>query len=132
MDKKNLINKFKEVKKIQNENTLRVNLYGYLSEIILSTELFKSNKDLPEFFEFISIAHREYLYSNRTSLIAMTIRKLQKMDLKNLMVLQSRTMDFLYKHGDINDDNYELESTKRSNSSDDYVNDIVNKYSRGK
>ncbi|KJK32048.1 hypothetical protein MMB75_15825 [Paenibacillus sp. P2(2022)] len=130
MDKKTLFNKFKEVKKIQNENTLRVNMYGYLSEIILSTELFTSNKDLPKFFQFVSIDHKEYLYSNRTSLIAMTIRRMQRMDIKELMILQSKVMDFLFEHD--NDINEPVINSRKTNSSDDYVNDIVNKYSRGK
>ncbi|MGW8958941.1 hypothetical protein [Paenibacillus sp. NPDC055715] len=134
MDKKLLVSKFSDLEKIQNEQTLRINLYGYLSEIILSTELFRNNKELYEFFATLKIDHKDYLYSSRTLLIAMTIRKLKKMDIKRLIEIRSEAMDFLLPKVESELNNSKPTSKKGGSSrvEEDYVGEIINKYSRSK
>jgi hypothetical protein len=131
MDAKTLIKKFNDLNKIQNIDTLRINMYGYISEIILSTELFKNNKDLSPYFSSINIEHKKYLYASRTLIISMTIRKIQKMDGQELFKLQHDTLNYL-----VSKDPDSFTTPEKSNikqkKKDDYVEGIINKYSRSK
>lgn len=135
MDKKTLIKKFSNTLKVHNEETLRINLYGYLAEIILSREIFKNNKDLLQFFEELNIKHKKYLYASRTLLIAKTIREIQLKDLGELSEIRNQTLRYLSKQLEDHHKDQSKESRKADkavNKNDEYVENIIKKYSRSK
>jgi hypothetical protein len=131
MDEKTLINKFSNTIKIQNEDTLRINLFGYITEIILSKVIFKNNKDLSNFFDMLNINHKKYLYASRTLLIAKTVRIIQVMDKGELFKTRDLILKYLFQQfPECLPNNIEKTNLKSKNG--DYVDSMIKKYSRSK
>lgn len=131
MDEKTLINKFSNTIKIQNEDTLRINLYGYITEIILSKVIFKSNKDLSSFYDKLNINHKKYLYASRTLLIAKTVRIIQVMDKNELIKTRDLILEYLFEHFPESLPKH-IEKTNLKSKNEDYVDSMIKKYSRSK
>ncbi|WP_258728944.1 hypothetical protein [Bacillus atrophaeus] len=123
------LKKLNNLLQIQNEDNLKTSIYGFLSSLILSKELFKSNKDLKDFFKTLKMDHKDYVYASRTLLVAHTIRKVKKEDIKFSKTTVKNIIHFLTVET-VNEkvihNNYQLKVD------DNYVMEVINKYKRGK
>ncbi|PFB77514.1 hypothetical protein CN283_29880 [Bacillus thuringiensis] len=129
MENKQLFNKFLSLKKIKDEESLRISLYGYSSEIILSKELFTNNKELVEFISLLGLEFRDYVYASRTVVISRIIRDLQKRDMAQLEKYRDSIIEFYKNKFDF----YVLPSTSGAKNTDktgNYVKTIVERYKR--
>ncbi|MFC5558911.1 hypothetical protein ACFPN4_07265 [Ureibacillus thermophilus] len=104
-------------------NQTKMDFYSVLIPTILSTEIFKRNEDIRELVELfkVKISIKDYLYANRTALLARLIREIQECDEKNLEYnikqFRKKTLSLIEEKGLIN-------------SSE--VTEFINKYSRNK
>ncbi|ETT37531.1 hypothetical protein C161_13508 [Paenibacillus sp. FSL R5-192] len=111
--------KLLEVKKDSNQT--RMDFYGVLIPTLLSRKLFKNNKDLKELTNKFKVQTeiRDYLYDNRTALIAKLIREFEKNTKEeleyNVKLFKKIVLEMIDKTGDI---------------STNEVTHIINKYSR--
>ncbi|MRB22655.1 hypothetical protein GH839_17450 [Bacillus thuringiensis] len=129
MENKQLFNKFLSLKKIKDEESLRISLYGYSSEIILSKELFTNNKELVEFISLLGLEFRDYVYASRTVVISRIIRDLQKRDMSQLEKYRDSIIEFYKNKFDF----HVLPSTSGAKSTDksgNYVKTMVERYKR--
>lgn len=76
-------------------------IYGYITNVILSTEKFKNNIDIKEFLEnetslFLSEddKFKDYVYKTRTLILARTIRITEKREDKTLLFNEFETAFF--------------------------------------
>ncbi|MBU5351371.1 hypothetical protein KQI74_03705 [Paenibacillus barcinonensis] len=111
--------KLLEVKKDSSQT--RMDFYGVLIPTLLSRKLFKSNKDLKELTNKFKVQTeiRDYLYDNRTALIAKIIREFEKNTKEeleyNVKVFKKKVLEMIDQTGDL---------------STNEVTHIINKYSR--
>ncbi|MEH6945283.1 hypothetical protein [Bacillus sp. JJ722] len=125
-------NQILSLRKIKDVDLLKVNLYGYCSQVILSKELFNNNKELVEFIGFLNFKYREYVFASRTIVISRVIRDIEKKDVEELNILRENIITFVSHKLEI-DVTAEKENTKSKNKEDsNYAKTIIEKYRRGK
>ena len=114
-----LLKKVNSLDTRKNEEQLKLEFYSVVIGVILSTDLFKKNKDLKVLFdEFkVEIPLKDYLYDSRTALLARVIREIESSE-KEILAFNIRLVrEFM--------DSLE---TKKPNE----ITDLINKYSRNK
>lgn len=103
-----------------NVDRQKLTLYGLLTTIVLSKELFQKNKDIKLFTSAIGLDNLgEYLFKNRTALLAKVSRELEKMDNEQVKEL----IHLLKKYFD-NDD-------RKNKSNNISTDDIISRFTRG-
>lgn len=118
-----LIKRIKLIDNRSKDDVIRLELYATLISYLLSTEAFKSNKDIKEFIELLELKKelKEYVYKSRTQIVARICREIEKgereMLLHNVKVLKHHALS--------------LESDNNEKSKKNIV-DMINKYSRNK
>lgn len=86
---------------LKNTKPPKYKLIGIISEIILSTELFKNNIDTKPFLkEVLNTEFNEYVYASRTLIISRTIRFIEDCDDKNYLVYKNNLYKFVVKNID--------------------------------
>lgn len=117
---------WRRIKQLEMKNDIdqtKMDFYSVLVPTILSTDIFKRNPDIREVVELMKVKKGigDYLYDNRTALLARLIREIEKSDREDLA---------------INIDNFKMkileliEQKQLIDPSD--VTKFINKYSRNK
>lgn len=117
---------WRRIRQLEMKNDIdqtRMDFYSVLIPTILSTDIFKRNQDIREVVELMKVKKSigDYLYDNRTALLARLIREVEKNDSEELA---------------INIDNFKIkileliEQKQLIDPSD--VTKFINKYSRNK
>lgn len=117
---------WRRIKQLEMKNDVdqtKMDFYSVLVPTILSTDIFKKNQDIREVVELMKVKRRigDYLFDNRTALLARLIREIERNDSEDLAV---------------NIDNFKMkileliEQKQLIDSSD--VTKFINKYSRNK
>ncbi|WP_462392619.1 hypothetical protein [Clostridium cadaveris] len=122
-----------KIQDINNEELLRYELYSILTAILLSTEEFRSNKEIGPFLNLLNLNFKEYVMKSRTNIISRTLRNIEKADL-NTLQLYKKVLKELYtnsKDNEIKEKDIKQNKDKKQNK-DNYMSDILNKYSRNK
>ncbi|BBM18391.1 hypothetical protein G15_2056 [Enterococcus avium] len=118
ISEKLLVNEILKLDSRKNIDKLRLTMYGLLTSLILSKDLFPHNPDLRPFIDSIGLNYlKDYLFKNRTALLAKVSREIENMNdeqLKNLTI----KLKTLFK-GEVKTNN---------NNSD--LNDIISRFSR--
>ncbi|GCD83166.1 hypothetical protein [Parageobacillus thermoglucosidasius] len=129
MENKTLFEKVLQSKKIKNEHSLRMFLYGCSAQIILSKDIFVNNKELIGFTLSLGLEFRDYVYASRTTIVSRIIRELEKKNLEQLEIYRDSLLAFLSKKFE-----YSISSNKRTTNKnpDNYVKNTIEKYRRGK
>lgn len=103
----------------------KMDFYALLVPTILSTEIFDRNIDIKKLVDYFEVEKpiKDYLYDNRTALLAKLIREIERSDAKVLSYNIEVLKRFL-------DDNFKV--SQQDNI--DLVNtvNLLNKYSRNK
>ncbi|BCC45900.1 hypothetical protein bcgnr5378_22950 [Bacillus cereus] len=86
---------------LKNTKPPKYKLIGIVTQILLSTELFKNNIDTKPFLkEVFNKDFNEYVYGSRTLIIARTIKLIQKCDDKLYLVYKNNLYKFIVKNID--------------------------------
>ncbi|HFN9839553.1 TPA: hypothetical protein ACHH5J_000953 [Enterococcus faecium] len=103
---------------------LKINLYGAISYLILSKEIFKKNKDISLFLNIIDISVKDYVMKSRTLLLSRIIRELEKMDIEQLKEVYKKTLNYIFTLD-------EPESMKVKNRKKNSIDSVLKQFSRG-
>ncbi|NTM27961.1 hypothetical protein HQ710_11860 [Enterococcus faecium] len=103
---------------------LKINIYGAISYLILSKEIFKKNKDISLFLNIIDISVKDYVMKSRTLLLSRIIRELEKMDIEQLKEVYKKTLNYIFALD-------EPESMKVKNRKKNSIDSVLNQFSRG-
>ncbi|MHB9937892.1 hypothetical protein CF098_07665 [Clostridium sporogenes] len=120
MENKFIIQKIKKLSFFSNEDTVRYELYSILTSLILSEEIFKSNKEVNIFLKELGIENKEYIIKNRASMLAKTLRIINKKNMDDLRLFQNKLLNIYEKYIACNE----------KVQDDNYVKNILKKYSR--
>ncbi|MBY6757028.1 hypothetical protein HYH82_06810 [Clostridium botulinum] len=120
MENKFIIQKIKKLSFFSNEDTVRYELYSILTSLILSEEIFKSNKEVNIFLKELGIENKEYIIKNRASMLAKTLRIINKKNMYDLRLFQNKLLNIYEKYIACNE----------KVQDDNYVKNILKKYSR--
>lgn len=120
--------KINKIQDINNPDLLRYELYAILTTLILSKEEFKQNKDINEFLIYLHINFKGYILKTRTLIMAKTLRIVEKADNDNLENYKKAIVN-LYLSDKVTSD---LKVKGKDESKENYMNNILNKYSRNK
>jgi hypothetical protein len=128
MENNNIKVKIKKIQDISNPDSLRYELYAIFVSLLLSKEAFKNNKEINVFMNLFGITFKEYIMKSRTQIMAKTIRLLEKADVSSLESYKG-ILNNIYVS---NNQNNSFETKEKKQPSDNYMNNILNKYSRNK
>lgn len=95
--------KLNKILKTINENNDEIdktNLYGILTSMILSKDYVKTNAELPIFLKEFDLEFKEYVYANRTTTFSQVIRKIEKMDSKEIVKMTDNVLNVLQKNNE--------------------------------
>lgn len=120
--------RIKNLQDIKSLDLLKYELYAILTTILLSKEEFKSNKDINDFLNLFGISFREYVFQTRTLVLARTLRIVEKAEIDTLEQYKSILIEFYLKDKDDKD----LNIKDKKKLTENYMNKILNKYSRNK
>lgn len=120
-----LYEKIKKTQMITKIEHLRVEFYSIFTILILSKDLFPSNKEIAKYLKALNFEIKPYLQKTRTGMLAKTLRKINNSDDDFIISLKSSLkMTFLKSDSKSN--------TNMDNSSYNYMQDIITKYGRNK
>ncbi len=115
---------------IRDINLLRCELYGVYTSLLFSKELFKNNRDIALFLESLNIHFKDYVLKSRTIIVAKMLRKIESSDLEALSKLILKSKERVYQSsGEQEKSTRKIEHKKGDYN---YMNDMLNKYSRNK
>ncbi|PFD67329.1 hypothetical protein [Bacillus cereus] len=126
-ENKLLFNKIVSLKNIKNEGTLRIYLYGYSSEIILSKDIFPSNKELIEFITAMGLEFRDYVYASRTVVVSRIIREIEKREMQDLEAFRDNLIEYFANKFEYS---FITEKSRPKRETENYVKTIAEKYNR--
>ena len=128
-DRKIIIEKMKKIKSLKDEDQLRYEMYSFFTNLILSKEEFKFNKDIKEFLENFNMEFKKYGLDSRTLVLARTLREIEKLD-KDSLEKYKAILEKIY----LKENGESMNANKKNNikETDDYVSGILKKYSRNK
>lgn len=127
MDKKIIIKNISNIKKTDNEEETRLELYGIIVELILSKAEFPLNSDITQFLDELKIGYKPYLLKSRTSIIGKVIRTVEKKNIDELhfyLEVIERRMDIIE-----NKPKKETRNEKEKKKSN-YMSELMKKYRR--
>lgn len=119
----------KKIKSLKDEDQLRYEMYSFFTNLILSKEEFKFNKDIKEFLENFNMEFKKYVLDSRTLVLARTLREIEKLD-KDSLEKYKAILEKIY----LKENGESMNANKKNNikETDDYVSGILKKYSRNK
>ena len=119
----------KKIKSLKDEDQLRYEMYSFFTNLILSKEEFKFNKDIKEFLENFNMEFKKYGLDSRTLVLARTLREIEKLD-KDSLEKYKAILEKIY----LKENGESMNANKKNNikETDDYVSGILKKYSRNK
>lgn len=126
--KKNIKSRISKLQDINDPDIIKYELYSILTTLLLSKEEFKNNKDINGFLNSFDITFKDYVMKTRTLIMAKTLRIVEKSDSNNLQ-LYKKILKELYLKDDVENSTI---TAKNKRQAENYMNNILNKYSRNK
>lgn len=102
---------------------IRVSLYSILTTIILSKQIFKRNEDIKLLLEELNLEYKDYVYKNRTLIVAKVIRHVQKADSGELHLYIDVCKNLLFP-----DLNKKIDAPTKGNNS---IDELLRQFKRG-
>ncbi|HBG7380956.1 TPA: hypothetical protein KRD64_003586 [Clostridioides difficile] len=81
---------------IKDESILKIQLYGLVSELLLSKEFFKENSNINVLLDTLNLKYKDYVMRSRTTIVSRTIRNIEKMNYDNLVIFYKSIGEFLF------------------------------------
>lgn len=126
MDKIIINKKLSTIKNSNNIEQVRIELFGVITSILLSKELFKYNKEMVEFLQNINIVCKPYIMKSRTAILGKVIRKIEKIEIDEMKEIGEVINRMLNEFSDSLNKNVEKPEKVKKN----YMAEIMRKYSR--
>lgn len=104
------------ISSIKDIEKLRFNLYSCYTAILLSTDLFSQNIDTKPFLKKIDLDFRDYVFANRTTIVARVLRKIEYAEMEELLKLRDGAIKLVFTTN--------LDSTKNIKRHKDKMNEI--------
>lgn len=133
-----IVDKIKKLNTIKESEKLKYEMYSIFTNIILSKDELKSNKDLMIFLKYFDIGFRDYVFKSRTLTLARTLRIIEKSELdllkKYSYILNEKVQEKISKEtSDIQKEKSKKQNEKnKKDDNNEYISNILNKYSRNK
>ena len=124
----NYKNELKEIENnlIKEKESLKKNLYGLFTVLILSKRYASKNDELEQIMKLFNFEFKEYVYKSRTILISRVIRIIEKGsdedNFNRMNILNEFLKDFYKETEEISDD--EKKKKKKKNIFDDIFNQL--------
>ena len=126
MDKIIINKKLSTIKNSNNIEQVRIELFGVITSILLSKELFKYNKEMVEFLQDIDIVCKPYIMKSRTAILGKVIRKIEKIEMQEMKEIGEVINRMVNEFSDSLNENIEKPEKVKKN----YMAEIMRKYSR--
>lgn len=113
-----------KIQKTMNMEIKRSELYSIFTLIILTPNYISSNRALEGFLGELDITFKNYVFKSKTLILARTLKEINSADNEFIERLEDKLSDI-----------YNIKpykSKKNNKGSEEYLNDILKKYSRGK
>lgn len=81
---------------IKDESILKIQLYGLVSELLLSKEFFKGNSDIKVLLDTLNLKYKDYVMRSRTTIVSRIIRNIEQMNYDNLIIFYKKIGEFLF------------------------------------
>ncbi|ETJ11787.1 hypothetical protein [Staphylococcus sp. DORA_6_22] len=122
MDKDILYEKIQKIQMIAKIDSLKAEIYSIFTILILSKDIFKTNKDLSTFLISLGIEIKPYLEKNRTGMLGKTLRFINNCNEKQIIKLKKALKKEFQKE----------KIQALNNNNNNYMKFIVDKYGRNK
>ena len=122
MDKDILYEKIQKIQMIAKIDSLKAEIYSIFTILILSKDIFKTNKDLSTFLISLGIEIKPYLEKNRTGMLCKTLRFINNCNEKQIIKLKKALKKEFQKE----------KIQALNNNNNNYMKFIVDKYGRNK
>lgn len=125
---KNLILIKSYYRNIKSKNTelFRMGIYGLITKIILSKEIFKKNSDINKLLNILDLKYKKYVMRSRTNIISRVIRDIERMNKKELLLFYKNIGRFLFE--DIYKGRKPNKSTSKTNNK---LDELLSQFKRG-
>lgn len=126
--------KIEGLRKIKNPELIRFELFSILTSILLSKDVFKNNSEIVSFLSSLNIEFKEYVFKSRTLIIARVLRTVENLDESMLELYMIALENVLRRETENTEEtkNKETKQQNEKNSSNNYIEEILKKYSRNR
>lgn len=95
-----------------NPERIRYKLYPIYTNLLLNKNFFKSNNDIKDLCNYLSLTFKDYVYRSRTLLVARIIRSIERADQKDLLTYVEVAQKYIYAYNDKAEKNIKNSNTK--------------------
>lgn len=151
MEVNSLSNKINKLSTINDIELARLEIYSIVIAMILSKDIFKSNKEIKLFVESMDIEIKDYLLRSRSNIFAKVVREIKKADVQKMNIcidiIQKEYKRYLSSYENVELENkrdigidknvvedkkntYSKKPIKHNKNKENYMSELMKKYSR--
>ncbi|WP_052098196.1 hypothetical protein [Paenibacillus stellifer] len=126
--------KIEGLRKIKNPELIRFELFSILTSLLLSKNVFKNNSEIVSFLSSLNIEFKEYVFKSRTLILARVLRTVENLDESMLEMYMNILENMLIRKTEDTEEvqNKETKQRNEKNSTNNYIEEILKKYSRNR
>lgn len=122
--------KLGKIERLKNLELKKFELYGIMTVLIMEKEHFPKIENVTNFLDDINIQYSNVIKDNRKLLFSKVIEDIIQADEETLDLIAENTMDSIKELSA--EKEIERKTESRKNSEKDYIEKLLNKYSRNK
>lgn len=122
--------KLGKIERLKNLELKRFELYGIMAVLIMEKEHFPKIENVANFLDDINIQYSNVIKDNRKLLFSKVIEDIIQADEETLDLIAENTMESIKELA--TEKEIERKTDPRKNSEKDYIEKLLNKYSRNK
>lgn len=122
--------KLGKIERLKNLELKKFELYGIMAVLIMEKEHFPKIENVTNFLDDINIQYSNVIKDNRKLLFSKVIEDIIQADEETLDLIAENTMDSIKELSA--EKEIERKTEPRKNSEKDYIENLLNKYSRNK
>lgn len=122
--------KLGKIERLKNLELKKFELYGIMTVLIMEKEHFPKIENVTNFLDDINIQYSNVIKDNRKLLFSKVIEDIIQADEETLELIAENTMDSIKELSA--EKEIERKTEPRKNSEKDYIEKLLNKYSRNK
>ncbi|UNP84852.1 hypothetical protein [Bacillus mycoides] len=117
-------------KSIRDEQSYRAHTYGILMTLLLSTEVFKNNKDIQPFLEENKISFKPYVFDSRTQIVGKICRIIESLNIDQLKQINTSINQIAFNSND--EQNKGVRIGKKTKNDKNYFDSLLEQFERKK
>lgn len=147
MEVNSLSNKISKLSTVKDIELARLEIYSVVIAMILSKDIFKSNKEIKLFVESMGVEVKDYLLRSRSNIFSKVVREIKKADTQQINlcieIIQQEYKKYLLSEENLNtakvnkhtskvSDTIKKEKNTKKNKTnkENYMLDLMKRYSR--